>query len=381
LAFLFKPLLFVTCAAIIDDLRRKTTQLLPSLAHAKVRNSMVSRSTNMAAIRKRSRKKSRAESLTRRKTKGLRTSIIGAGRLGTPLARALGRAGHRIDVVVTAQTATARRAVKVIDSRSLAATFTELQDKDSEVYRRLSASELIIIATPDAVIEPVANELAAVFGKDAAASTRKARTVLHTSGAISSQVLNRLRLVGFATGSFHPLVSVADQKAVPKIFRDIHFCVEGDVRAIRVARMLVGQVGGRSFTIDSKSKPLYHAAAVMTAGHVVALFDLAVSMLGKCGLSPREAQRVLLPLLRSTTENLEKNGPARALTGPYARGDFETARKHLIALQESELDDGNKVYKILARHSLDLGKTPKRDPKFERDPNFEQLVRLLGTSS
>jgi predicted short-subunit dehydrogenase-like oxidoreductase (DUF2520 family) len=139
--------------------------------------------------------------------------------------------------------------------------------------------------------------------------------------------------------------------------------------------MLVAQVGGRSFTLNRDSKPLYHAAAVMTAGHVVALFDLALSMLRECGLSQRESQRVLLPLLKSTTENLEKNGPAHALTGPYARGDFETARQHLIALQESELDDVNEVYKILARHSLDLGKTLKRDPK------FEQLVRLLSGRS
>lgn len=329
----------------------------------------------MPAHPKRSSKKSRAGSLTRKNTKRLQTSIIGAGRLGTTLARALEGAGHRIDVVVTARMAKARRAAKVIDSHSLPATFKELHDKDSTAYRRLSASELIIIATPDAAIESVANELAAVFGKDSATSTRKARTVLHTSGAISSQALNPLRLIGFATGSLHPLVSVADQEADPKIFRDIHFCVEGDVRAIRVAQMLVAQVGGRSFTLNRDSKPLYHAAAVMTAGHVVALFDLALSMLRECGLSQRESQRVLLPLLKSTTENLEKNGPARALTGPYARGDFETARQHLIALQESELDDVNEVYKILARHSLDLGKTLKRDPK------FEQLVRLLSGRS
>jgi predicted short-subunit dehydrogenase-like oxidoreductase (DUF2520 family) len=100
----------------------------------------------------------------------------------------------------------------------------------------------------------------------------------------------------------------------------------------------------------------------MTSGHVTALFDLALLMLRECGLSAREAQRVLLPLLRSTTLNLEKKTPSQALTGPYARGDFETARKHLIALQASGLEDAKKVYKILARHSVGLGKTPKQLP-------------------
>jgi predicted short-subunit dehydrogenase-like oxidoreductase (DUF2520 family) len=199
--------------------------------------------------------------------------------------------------------------------------------------------------------------------------------VLHTSGAISSQILKPLRVAGIATGSLHPLVSVADVKSSPEVFRDVYFCVEGDARAIRVARMLVTQLGGRSFTIKPESKPLYHAAAVMTSGHVVALFDLALLMLRKCGLSAREAQQVLLPLLRSTTTNLDKTSPAGALTGPYARGDFETAHQHLIALDDSGLDDANEVYKILARHSLALGKTLKRSD------DFAELARLLNPRS
>lgn len=329
----------------------------------------------MAAASKRSRKKSRTGSSSRESARRLRISIIGAGRLGTTLGRALRRSGHRLDVVVAARSATARRAANAIDSRSLAATWSQFQDKHSGPYQRLFASDLIIIATPDAAIESVAGELAAVFGKHVGTSTRKSRTVLHTSGAISSQILKPLRLDGLATGSLHPLVSVADVKSDPDIFRDIYFCVEGDARAIRVARMLVTQLGGRSFTIKPESKPLYHAAAVMTSGHVVALFDLALLMLRKCGLSAREAQRVLLPLLRSTTTNLDKNSTARALTGPYARGDFETARKHLIALDHPGLEDADEVYKILARHSVALGKTLKR-----RD-DFQRLVRLLSSRS
>jgi predicted short-subunit dehydrogenase-like oxidoreductase (DUF2520 family) len=287
----------------------------------------------------------------------------------------LRRAGHRLDVVVNQRITTASRAAKTIDARSLAATWTRLQNKNSEAYRRLCASDLIIIATPDSAIGSVVSELTALSKKDVGPATRKSRTALHTSGAISSQILNPLRLAGFVTGSLHPLVSVASTNAGPEIFRDVYFCLEGDARANRVGRTLVTQLGGRSFTIKPQSKLLYHAAAVMASGHVVALFDLALSMLRACGLSEGEAQRVLLPLLSSTTANLKKNKPARALTGPYARGDFETARRHLIALRESALDDADDVYKILARHSLDLGKTPKRDP------NFEQLARLLNRLS
>jgi predicted short-subunit dehydrogenase-like oxidoreductase (DUF2520 family) len=322
-----------------------------------------------------SRKKSRTGSSSRKNAKRLRISIIGAGRLGTALGRALRRAGHRLDVVITARNATARRAAKAIDSGSLAVTWRQLRDPHSVPLRRLSASDLIIIATPDATIASVVSELTAVLGKKTARSTRKSQTLLHTSGAISSQILKPLSLAGIATGSLHPLVSVADVKSHPEIFRDIYFCVEGDARAIRLARMIVAQLGGRSFTVKSESKPVYHAAAVMTSGHVVALFDLALLMLRKCGLSSRQAKRVLLPLLKSTTTNLERNSAERALTGPYARSDFETARKHLIALDNPGLEDANQVYKILARHSVHLGKTLKHNREIER------LARLLDSIS
>ena len=327
----------------------------------------------MPATSKRSTKKSRTRSSSSKSAQRLRISIVGAGRLGTTLGRALRRAGHRLDVVVTAHIATARRAANAIDSRSLAATWPRLQDKNSKPYQRLSASDLIIMATPDAAIASVGKELAAMLGKDVAASGTKTRTVLHTSGAISSQILKPLRLAGIATGSLHPLVSVADVRPHPEIFRDVYFCIEGDARALRVSRMLVNQLGGRSFTIKSESKPLYHAAAVMTSGHVVALFDLALSMLRQCGLSTREAQRVVWPLLRSTTMNLDQNSPARALTGPYARSDFETARHHLIAIDTPGLEAVNAVYKILARHSLTLGKT------LNRSDDFKILAQLLNS--
>jgi predicted short-subunit dehydrogenase-like oxidoreductase (DUF2520 family) len=267
----------------------------------------------------------------------------------------------------------ARRAAKLINSGSLPVTLTQLRGRNAQAHRRFSESDLIIIATPDAAIESVANKLAAAFRP--AASSKRRRTALHTSGATSSQILGPLRRAGFATGSFHPLVSIADVQSHPDSFRGVHFCVEGDRDAVRVARMVIAQLGGRSFTIKPESKPLYHAAAVMTSGHTVALFDFALLMLRQCGLSAREAQRILLPLLRSTVANLENETPSRALTGPYTRGDFETARKHLTALQASGLERASEVYKILARHSLSLGKSLKRSQEFDR------LARLLNSRS
>jgi predicted short-subunit dehydrogenase-like oxidoreductase (DUF2520 family) len=329
----------------------------------------------MPATSQRSQGKSRTASSARSSRKRLRISIVGAGRLGTALGRALRRAGHEIELVVAVHAASARRAAKGLGKGTLAATPVQLQDAKSKAHRSLTESELVIIATPDGAIQTVATELAQALANRRTKLEKVARTVLHTSGAMPAQVLDPLRRCGFAVGSMHPLVSVADKNSDAEIFRDVHFCLEGEVKAVRLARMLVTQLGGRSFTINSEAKPLYHAAAVMASGHVTALFDLALMMLRECGVSNAEAQRILLPLLSSAAQNLRKKTPARGLTGPYARGDLETVRRHLHSLNIVGLEAASEVYKILARHSLDLGKTLKRDE------NFRQIAALLDSES
>ena len=104
-----------------------------------------------------------------------------------------------------------------------------------------------------------------------------------------------------------------------------------------LARAIVRDLGGKSFSIRSEDKPLYHAAAVMSAGNVVALFDVALEMLVQCGLTRPAAQRILLPLIASTVRNLETKDPVDALTGTFSRGDVETVKRHLKALSKTRL--------------------------------------------
>ena len=141
---------------------------------------------------------------------------------------------------------------------------------------------------------------------------------------------------------------------------------------MRVAKALVRDLRGHSFGIDADRKALYHAAAVMSAGHVVALFDLAVEMLAECGLSRQTARKILLPLLNSTAENLSTRKPAEALTGPFARGDFKTAMKHLDAIKGSGVEESLAVYVSLGRRALKLASTIRSDAL-----QSERIARLL----
>jgi predicted short-subunit dehydrogenase-like oxidoreductase (DUF2520 family) len=226
----------------------------------------------------------------------------------------------------------------------------------------LPDTDLLLITTPDDQIAGVAAQLAKVFGARDATATRKqppprprpARIALHASGALASDVLAPLGARSFAVGSLHPLVSVSDARGGAKNLRGAFYAVEGDARALRVARRIVGALGGQSFSVATRDKALYHAAAVVASGHTVALFSLAADLLAHCGLSPARARRVLLPLLRSTLDNLSAHTPAKALTGTFARADLSTVRKHLSALGRIETRDALAIYGLLGKRSLEL---------------------------
>jgi predicted short-subunit dehydrogenase-like oxidoreductase (DUF2520 family) len=180
---------------------------------------------------------------------------------------------------------------------------------------------------------------------------------LHASGALGSDALAPLGAHAFSLGSLHPLVSITDASSGAEHLRGAFYCLEGEARARAAAKEIVRALAGHSFSIAARDKPLYHAAAVMSAGHMVALFSLATEMLVRCGLSPRRASSVLLPLAASTLENLARAKlSADALTGPFARADVATLRGHLAALREFDMNETLPVYVALGRHALRLAR-------------------------
>jgi predicted short-subunit dehydrogenase-like oxidoreductase (DUF2520 family) len=290
--------------------------------------------------------------------KGFPVSIIGAGRMGTTLGRALQQLGYSIELVVTRHSTSARRAARLFETKG---TTIEQLNRSALVRERLLNSSFLLISTPDDALESVASQLAAILKSPKSKTRKHPRIAMHTSGAISSDVLKPMRAAGFAVASLHPLVSIADAKSKQAAFRNAYFCVEGDGQATRLARTIVQKLGGHSFRVEAKYKALYHAAAVMTSGHVTALFDLAIEMLKRCGLSERRARQVLLPLLESTATNLVSRSAAQALTGPFARGDVKTAEMHLAALKLAGPEAALAAYVILGRRSLDLAGTAQAD--------------------
>ncbi len=290
----------------------------------------------------------RAGTVTKRrkrvaKTKGLTVSIVGAGRLGTALALGLEKSGYKIEAVVARGAASARRAARLIHTKPLALAASELE--------QLPTSDILFITTPDDLIGAVAARISVLQTE-----TARGRVALHASGALSSSELKSLRESGWATGSMHPLVSISDARTGALSLSRAFFCIEGDARAMKRARLLVRSLGARSFSIKTEDKALYHAAAVMASGHMVALFDVAAEMLGRCGLTGKQSRAILMPLVESTLANLTKQEPARALTGTFARADIATVQRHLAAIQQEEMSEALAAYTLLGRRSLELAR-------------------------
>jgi predicted short-subunit dehydrogenase-like oxidoreductase (DUF2520 family) len=292
-------------------------------------------------------------------------SIIGSGRLGQALALALQSCGYPVVALVAQHRQKAIRAAALLSTakaRPLALNANQL--------RELPETDLIIIATPDDAIEDTARNLSTIQRGG------NRRTVLHTSGALSSVVLNAAAKQGFNTGSIHPLVSISEPTSGAGALRGAFYCLEGTSKAKTLAASLVRDLGGTSFTITPENKALYHAAAVMASPHLTALFDIATELLAACGLSKSKAQKVFVPLLESTVHNLKSQNAQQALTGTFARGDAATVRRHLAALSGIRFEQALEIYKLLGLHSLQLAKKNGLDRE-----RLEQIKNLLNSAS
>ena len=266
-------------------------------------------------------------------------TIIGAGRLGTAMAIALSSVGYPIHALVSRRRARLKQAARLLDETFPLLVLEELRE----------VGQVVLITTPDDQLPSVTKHLCALN-----VNKRRTRVALHTSGALSSKVLSPMSDRGWRVGSIHPLVSVSEPEAGAKSLVSAFWCIEGDPQALQQARNIVKDLRGHSFSINASAKPLYHAAAVMSSGNIVALFDTALDMFERCGLRRDRAHEVLIPLLQSTIVNLIRSSASEALTGTFSRGDVATVERHLKALAGKQLRDARELYRLLGRKSLAL---------------------------
>jgi predicted short-subunit dehydrogenase-like oxidoreductase (DUF2520 family) len=271
--------------------------------------------------------------------------VFGIGRIGGALAIALSRAGYQVENLVFRDRTAAELIASEVESRP--------QLLRSGDISRIQ-SEIVFITTPDQEI----GEADSILSKSLIVCPK----VFHTSGSLSSNVLGKLKAKGCSTGSLHPLISISDPIVGSNAFKGAYFCIEGDKEATDIGMELVSALGGNSFTIDTKLKALYHASAVMAAGHLVALIDGSIEMLQACGLEGGQAKSILMPLIRSTVDNLERQPAEDALTGSFARLDIEAFDRHVDSFAGRVSNEVRELFFLLGERSLELVERRRADP-------------------
>jgi predicted short-subunit dehydrogenase-like oxidoreductase (DUF2520 family) len=190
----------------------------------------------------------------------------------------------------------------------------------AEVARR---AELVFITTPDDAIASVADQVPWPSGV----------RVVHCSGAHSLDVLASAADRGALTGAFHPLQTFSGVDQAIRSIPGSTFGVEADEPLLSDLMQIGDALEGRCVVLRGRDKVLYHAAAVVACNYMVTLTKLATDLWQTFGVPAEEATEALLPLIQGTVDNLRNVGLPDCLTGPVARGDLGTIRKHLDALQ------------------------------------------------
>jgi predicted short-subunit dehydrogenase-like oxidoreductase (DUF2520 family) len=256
-------------------------------------------------------------------------AIIGAGRMGQGLTLALWAAGREVVLL-------SRR------PRELAPPLALHPGPRREAVR---AAGLVLLATPDDAIPQVAAELA---GEQAVGTPQ---VVLHLSGVLDRRALRPLDASGAGLGSFHPLQTIVDPSAAAERLAGCYVGIEGDDRALAAAQRLAADLRMRPVVLAADRKATYHAAAVFAANYSIALAGIAERLARNAGVPPEVAGQLYLPLMRGAVSNLEL-GPAAAQTRPIRRGDVETIRAHLAALDPAD----RQLYRSLGLAALRLAR-------------------------
>ncbi len=242
--------------------------------------------------------------------------VIGAGKVGQVMARRLQQAQQmQVIAVLNRSLVSAVAAVEFIAAGRACAKAEELPQADC--YLLAVSDDQLLDA---AALLPVRLDL-------------RGKVIWHCSGALAASHLAGLRSRGALLASCHPVRSFADRVQAEAEFAGTLCACEGDAAALNVLLPALQAAGAEVFQLHAEHKALYHAAAVMANNYLVSLLDSAALTYRAAGLDSELAQKLTLSLAQQGLANLRQFGPELALTGPVARGDWQTIQRHQHALQ------------------------------------------------
>jgi predicted short-subunit dehydrogenase-like oxidoreductase (DUF2520 family) len=242
-------------------------------------------------------------------------------------------AGYKIDQIVSRGQAASLRRARKLAREVLASPVTN--------NRAQIRADVMWFCVPDGAIASAATSLTR-------AADWKGRVALHSSGALTSDELAALRARGAAVASAHPLMTFVHSSRPP--LAGVPFAIEGSSKAVSTARAIVRALHAHPFPISKKHKQAYHTWGMFASPLLTALLAATERVAVTAGVNRKATRERMLPILKQTLANYAKLGAPQSFSGPIARGDVATVRKHLKVL--SGISAAREIYVALARSAL-----------------------------
>ncbi len=222
-------------------------------------------------------------------------TILGSGKIGTSLAEAI-QHSHRQDLA------------GIIPARS----------REFEID-----SEIVIIATRDDMVVETSRKVIEN-------ASERLELIVQTAGSIAPRALAMRQ--GVSALTLHPMQTVSEPN--PEAFRGIYWmaCSE-DPQALEWASNFTAELGGIGLLVlEEQMLPLYHAMTVFSSNFITLLFAGVEQMAESLELDPQGVKQALSILSKTALDNAIAKPANSVLTGPFARKDMLTIRRHQLAL-------------------------------------------------
>jgi predicted short-subunit dehydrogenase-like oxidoreductase (DUF2520 family) len=217
--------------------------------------------------------------------------------------------------------------IQVIGARGRVGSAVSTRLAERGVRLVEDAAELVLLCVPDRAIAEVASELA--LGP----------WVAHVSGATPLAALDpHQRRFGM-----HPLQSFSKALGPEQLDGAWAAVTAESDEAREVGFALAETLGLHPFGLEDGSRAAYHAGAAIASNYLVTLRRAAGSLLEAAGAPPE----ALGPLMRGVIET------GFELTGPIARGDWQTVERHLAVIR-AERPELEELYLVLAAETAKI---------------------------
>jgi predicted short-subunit dehydrogenase-like oxidoreductase (DUF2520 family) len=262
--------------------------------------------------------------------------FIGSGAVAGGLAQLISGKGGTIASITGRNT----ERVRLLAERTGAGHYgTNLSDT-------IRLSDITFICTTDdsipEVTERLSDEISDFTGK----------IVFHTSGSATSTMLAALKEKGANTGSFHPLQTFPGDTEETVTLEGCAVALEGDAGALRAGKEVTIALDAYPLLLSAELKTLYHASATIASNGLIALTGAVEELYGELNVGD-DGLQYYYRLMQQSLSNSMRIGAVRAITGPVARGDISTLKRHIGELRR-RLPHIIPLYIVLGSHCVQL---------------------------